>query len=563
MSLSACGQQKKYVSYTIKKGETMRSIAKKNGMKVRDLLRLNPDVSRKPAPNTVIIIPNKKKKTITESSSEVKIHTVKRKETLFSISQKYGIKVEDLKKANDLIGDNVSVGRELIIPTKKDEEVTEEVEMPVEEIDISENPNAVFHTVEKGDTVFNLTRRFDITEEKLFEMNPAIKDEGLKLGMIIKVAEMSVEDPLENYFIDQITDKPLNIALMLPYKLNSLTDYDSKFKKKNSLINIVTDFHSGVLVAIDSLRNQGLNVNLQVFDTENSSSKIASIINENDFDNVDVVIGPLFLKNAKVVAKKVGSVPVIAPMYSKNQTTISEGSLVKVAPDKKLLEDKLMNYMLDNYNGENIVIVGDAGEESIAKIARVTAKLKSHDSINDITIIKPEKGYIKKERFRKVIDTVQRKNWVLLIGKDNVTTSDVVNNLGVMSKEKAKIQLFSFDKGPNFVNASNNKLARLHFTYPKEEFVDDFNDATKVFQKKYRAKYYSWPSKYAIKGFDVTYDALLRLAGYDSFNKGARAGISMRVGTKFNYNKKFFGSTENKGVFLIQYQEDLKLKTID
>ena len=45
--------------------------------------------------------------------------------------------------------------------------------------------------------------------------------------------------------------------------------------------------------------------------------------------------------------------------------------------------------------------------------------------------------------------------------------------------------------------------------------------------------------------------------------KGAKAGISKRIGTKFDYTKKLFGSTENKGVFLIQYQEDLNLKVLD
>ncbi|MCF6280395.1 MAG: LysM peptidoglycan-binding domain-containing protein [Flavobacteriaceae bacterium] len=557
-ALTACGQQKKYVSYTVKKGETIRSIAKDNDMKVRDLLRLNPDVSRKPDANTVIIIPNKKKKaTTTANTYKGKVHTVKRKETLFSIAQKYNVTVDDLKKVNDIIGNNVSIGRELKIPLKK----KEVVETPKDEEVVETKFNT--HIVEKDDTVFNLTRRFDITEEELFEMNPTLNSkDDLKLGMTIIVGEKS-EEIEESLFVDDITSKPLNVVLMLPYKVNSTSDYNMQFKKKSSLLNVVTDFHSGVLVAIDSLRKQGMRINLKVVDTENNVGKITSIINSTDFDEVDVVVGPLFLKNAKIVAKKVGSIPVIAPMYSKNQTSISEGSLIKVAPNKKLVEDKLINYMFDNYSGENIVITGDAGAKSVAKIARVATRLKSHDSISEIKILKPEKGYIKKDRFIEVIDTVKRKNWVVFIGKDNVTTNDVVNNLGVMSKEKAKIQLFSFGNGSHFSNVSNNQLARLQFTYPKEEFVDITDDAVKYFRKKYKKKYHAYPTKHAIKGFDVTYDALLRLSSFDSFNEGAKAGVSQRIGTKFDYRKKLFGSTENKGVFLIQYQEDLNLKVLE
>ena len=57
---SSCAQQKKYISYTVKSGETMKSIANQLNMKTKDLLRLNPDVGRRPKPNTTIIIPNKK-----------------------------------------------------------------------------------------------------------------------------------------------------------------------------------------------------------------------------------------------------------------------------------------------------------------------------------------------------------------------------------------------------------------------------------------------------------------------------------------------------------------------
>ena len=56
----SCGQQKKYVEYKVAEGETMRSIARKLDMKTKDLRRLNPDVRRRPAPNTIIIVPNTK-----------------------------------------------------------------------------------------------------------------------------------------------------------------------------------------------------------------------------------------------------------------------------------------------------------------------------------------------------------------------------------------------------------------------------------------------------------------------------------------------------------------------
>jgi len=552
--LTSCAQQKKYISYTVQQGETMKSIAKDNGMKHRDLLRLNPDVSKKPSANTVIIIPNKDfGKEETQISSTQKTHTVLKKENLFSISQLYGISVESLKKANDIHGNNISVGRVLVIPNKE-KIVLEEVAK------VAIDSNYITHTVVKDDTIFNLTKRYEISEEALFELNPTLKD-GLNLGMILIVGEKTEEVSEVNVFEDAITDKPLNILLMLPYKLNSIDVNDKEFEWDNRLLNIVTDFHAGALIAIDSLRARGAQVNIDVVDTENNSTKILSIIREINFDKYDAVIGPLFLKNAQQVSKNV-SIPVIAPIYSKTQTSVSSKNLVKVAPNKILLEDKVVDYMLDNYHGEKIIIFGDETAATNTQILRVISKLRSHDSINDITILKPEKGYIKKERFIEVIDTVQQKNWVLLVGDDVIVTTDVVNNLGVMPLELRDIQLFSFGKHSNFDNVSNTQLARLKFIFSKSSYIDVLSVEVRSFEKLYKAKNYIRPSEYATKGFDVTYDTLLRLMN-GSFNSGAKDGVSRRVATKFDYAKQLFSSTENKGIFLLQYQDNLELKVID
>ena len=69
-------QQKKYVSYAVKKGETIKSIARDYDITTRDLLRLNPGVKRKPNAETVIIVPNKnfgkELKIITGNSDKMK-----------------------------------------------------------------------------------------------------------------------------------------------------------------------------------------------------------------------------------------------------------------------------------------------------------------------------------------------------------------------------------------------------------------------------------------------------------------------------------------------------------
>ncbi|OIQ37051.1 MAG: hypothetical protein BM563_09445 [Bacteroidetes bacterium MedPE-SWsnd-G1] len=543
-------QQKKYISYTVKAGETMKSIAKDNNMKQKDLLRLNPDVAKKPKANTVIIIPNR---AFVEGVADSEgLHTVQRKETLFSIAQKYGVTVEAIKKVNNLTGDYLSTGRIIRIP-----DASEVEEMVVEE---EIDPNAIMHLVVKDDTVYNITKKYSITEEELYGMNPALED-GLKLGMNLKVGEKEDERELEelNLFVDEVTNKPLNVLLMLPYKLKSFDFEDEEFEWDNRLLNIVTDFHSGTLIAVDSLRAQGMNVSLDVVDTENSAGKVSTIANSYDFDEVDAIVGPLFMNKAKQVSKTLNDVPVIAPIYSKSQASVSDNNLIKVAPNKELLEAKIEEHLVDTYTNEKVIIVGDNSSATAIRINRVKELLSTHDSIGEITVIKPIGGYIAKDRFIEVIDTIQKKNWVILLSEDNIVTNDAVNNLGTLPLENREIQMFAPQKGNNYKDVMNEHLARLNFTYASTEFNNVTSSAYANFQGMYRKKYHVRPSDYAKRGFDVMYDTLLRLSIGEDFNEGATLGVSERVLTKFDYKKRLFGSTENKGIYLLQYQSDLSL----
>jgi LysM repeat protein len=554
---TVCGQEKKYVSYTVKAGETLKSIARDNGLKPKDLVRLNPDVKKKPNSNTVIIIPNPSYLVGGKNNSDAIFHTVLKKENLFGISQKYGVTVEAIKEINNLQGAYLSQGRIIQIPEKKIELGV--VVSPIDSL-------LIRHMVVKDNTLYGLSKKYNTSENQLLLMNPELKD-GLKLGMVITVGrKKSKGEEVSSVvrFKDSIADKYLKIVLMLPYRLDTNTFYEDEFESKNSLINVVTDFHAGAMIAIDSLRRQGMYIQLDVFDTESKYkvSKIKEIVDGYDFSDVDAVIGPLFMKNAKQLSVALSETTIVSPIYSKKQTSISENNLVKVAPNKALIAPRLIDYLLATYSGEKIILIGDSSPESASKINSLTERFKEVKAF-DITVIKPKYGYIAKDRFIEVIDTVQKKNWVVLLSNDDVVTSDVVNNLGVMPYEDRDIQLFAYNRGSNFKGVNSDRLARLKFTFPASEFIDASSVEVRSFFKMYKDSYYVRPSAFAIRGFDVTYDALMRLSNTDKFSEGKTQGVSERVYTKFDYHKRWFGSIENKGVFLLQYQKNLELKSLD
>ncbi|MCF6167153.1 LysM peptidoglycan-binding domain-containing protein [Lutibacter sp.] len=538
-------QQKKYVSYIVKKGETIKSIAKTYKMSKRDLLRLNPGVSKKPKPNTVIIVPNKNfgRVIINTNKTNEKLYIVQPKETLFGISRKYGVSIDELKAINPKLKDGLKMGMKLVIPKPSITQAKDSI-------------NYVLHTVVIDDTIYNLAKRFEVTEESLFDLNP-ILEEGLKLGMLLKIKPIEITEDDTTIFKEKIDfTKEIKVVFMLPYQLNKLNDSIRKanFKKSNSLLNYTTDFHLGALMAIDSLRQKGLKINVKYFDTENSDYKIQYIVNQNSFKNADIVIGPLFFDKAQWVSKRT-KIPVVSPLFSKKQREFSKNNLVKASPGLEVYENKLLTYLEKAYEGENIIVINDDKPENQSKLWRIVNKLKSFDSIQKIAVLKTKEGFIDSELFKTKLDTLGQ-NWVLISSDEKVTTSAAINNLKTYA-EDVDIQLFALNKGKNFNNISNIFLGKLNFVFPTSEYINIEDNNVKRFYDKYKAENYALPSKYAIRGFDVTYDILVRLASFESLDEGLKAGKSVRISRVFDYKKELFGSFENTGVFLIQYTKDL------
>lgn len=547
-------QQKKYVSYTVKKGETLKSIAKAYKISTRDIRKLNPDVSRKPEANTVIIVPNKNfGKNVTEVIYENEnLYIVQPKETLYGISKKFNITIEDLKAANPELENGLKIGMKLVIPVLKNAQIEGEQQF-------------ILHTVIKDDTVYNLTKKYEISREDLFANNPILSD-GLKLGMVLKIKPIEEGEVVENIeeetetglFVESLSfDKTINVAIMLPYQLNKYSDSipERTFEKGNSILNIATDFHQGASMAIDSLRRKGVHINVKYFDTQDSSYKLKTIVDRNDFSTTDVVIGPLYYSKAHWLSNQINT-PVIAPVYSKDQDNLSDKNLIKSDSNSDiLLEETLLIYLKENYNGENIIVINDGNEGSQSKLWKAVNEIKTFDSIQNVSVIKSQKGFIDNEKIAENLKE-DASNWIILISDDNVTTAAAVNNLKVFIEE-FKLTLFSINKGRNFDHIDNSFLGQLNFVYPTTDFVNMENKNVKRFFKKFRNENYSAPSKYAIRGFDVTYDVLIRLASKNDLEEGLKAGKSERVSAFFNYNKKIFGSFENNGVYLVQYNKEL------
>ena len=610
-------QEKKYITYKVKEGESIESIAKSLSVTPYDLLKLNPDVKGNVKVDDLIVIPNKDYDPLDNVSSEELsqigprdivvdnfiYHEVISKETVYSILQKYQITEKELNENNTfLLGKGLKVGQVIKIPLLIDLEAIEEKEkntqpylvkaketkysisrqfgitieyleqlnpkiaeqglqiddvilVPKEVVEASDEDFTV-HKVEKLETMFSLTNMYGISSEELIEANPGLED-GVKEGMLLKIPNRVKAD--KDWFEDLVDpDKRLKIAMMLPFKAGR----DSLDFENDRLLNITSDFYFGAMVALDSVKKQGLSVHTVVYDTENDARVTDRLARRPEMKGYDAVIGPLFLSNLEKVSNNLKSSEslLVSPISSKDHSMIDNVNLVQDKASIDQLTDEMMQYIKKIHEGQNLIIIKNTTDKSQHIYERIREGIDELSAEEEVIVMEPKDGYIDPELFRVFRDTLDRGivNWFLVTDDEPSFLGDVFNNLGVFP-EADSLVVFGFEKSRNYNKIDNNFLARVHFHYPTSVYVDMNSKGYKSFEGMYRRRFHALPTDYSIEGFDVTYDLLMRLAyNSDLIDQGK----SQRLSTRYNYIENTSGSILNNGVYLVRY-DGLELKVID
>lgn len=614
-----------YVEHKVKSGESIESIAKKYLVTPFDIYALNPDAKTKFQPNNVLIIPNSKIKNepIVKNSRELtgyKTHKVKRKETIYSLTKKYGVSEEELKKANrrlyseNLIkGDKIkipqfrtvtskrtlnnTVKKYTVLPKEGKWRIAYKFGISVAELDAL-NPN-MNETIQPGDilnvpnikdqeekaiessfgyyevlpkeTFYGLKGKLNLTQDQLERLNPELKATGLKAGMVLKVPESANKGitSLETVSVEttnlrrNLTNfKTKRIALMMPYQLHKI-DVDSieeaKDKiKNNKLLSIVLDFHVGVLMALDSAKQLGISTDLKVFDTRYHAAITSKLLADNDFSDYDAVIGPMEEESFDRVASTLKSdrIPVIAAMNKPKQVY---SNVFQTLPEDKLLRKAMIDFVKADSLKNKVVIISDrANKVSSEALQKEFPGSKLMLSRLDKKNKTKDAYFIYRTELENIFS--EGKTFVFLETNNDSFSSSIISMLNGFINTKTEIILTTLKKGKAFEgkNIDNINLSNLKFHYASvyKDFDESKNNG---FVKAYRKEYGIAPSKYVARGFDITLDLLMRLASAENLYEASGDTVETEyLENKFRYVTDFFGGYVNQAVYVVKF-DDLKV----
>lgn len=606
---------KSQIKHVVAKGETVFQIAKKYEVTPFDIYRLNPDAKNGVQENTTLLIPK-------ATSGKGVIHVVGEKETLFGISKKYNISVADLEAWNKATLQNgLKKGQEIFvskpsaadlksvptpfvskpkpvsnvtthlveaketkygIATRYGLTVTELEQLnpqivgglnigqtlilkPGVQIKKPSNVTLVDYEVQPKETLYSLSKKFDIAQGDLITLNPDLQD-GLKIGMILKVPSngtvvTKVKDSVLvaknklNLLASVDKSKQKNLVLLLPFNINKIETDSVKTKteqlKTNKFLNLTLDFYAGAQMAIDSAKVLGLPVNVKVYDVESTkySSNVASIISKNNFENVDVVVGPfqnsVVETTAQLLAKY--NVPVISPLSKERGLPMD--NLYYSIPSEDLLKVSMFNYFKAK-NGNVVAIISSKKTTSKEYISANHPEVK-HAAFND-------KGALDVALLKTQLVKGQ-KNFVLMEIEKASTILNITNILKGLQKEyDIQLAVFELYDALNFEEIPMKNLTDLKLLFPSTTKVAETPEE-KLFEKQFKKINNIYPNAAAKKGFDVTFDAMLRICQPEGFVKSAATTKTEYIENAFDYSSNN-GMITNNATYLLYYDIDLTIK---
>ena len=166
--------------YVVRRGDSLWSVSKKYGISVDELKRLNNLSS-----NLLSVGQTLRVSGVPLSNNE--IYIVRNGDTLYGIANRYGVSVDDLRRYNNLPGNLLSVGQQLFIPTGQI-------------VDDVVGTNYDTYVVKTGDNLFNIASRYGISSDELRKINNLSSD-TLFIGQQLLVPTDSdvIDSNITNY----------------------------------------------------------------------------------------------------------------------------------------------------------------------------------------------------------------------------------------------------------------------------------------------------------------------------------------------------------------------------
>lgn len=573
---------KKYYIHKVEKGQSLYAISKAYNIDVNSVLAANDDAidglnvgQELKIPFETLMIPS----TNIDTNKYV-YHLIQKGETVYAITKKYNIDDKTINTFNPSINKGIKEGEYLIVGEKKKKVTQNLIRNTLKD--------TLLYTVGSGETVYGLTVKFNILQSQILACNPMAKD-GIKQGQLLKIPQKksanissanqntnSLPDveSLSSFNSDSIVFKKpkkssYNIGLFLPFKLEDIDaiNIEELHRSKSSFPAtqaLAIDFFTGFKKAVDSLSEKDFDITLSLFDVgEKDSLKVEALCKTGDFKKLDVIFGPLYSNEFKLLAIRAKSlnIPIVSPLTQQNKILYKNYLASKITPSLYTLIEGLADYCSDSLTSSSNMMIVNTARKDLAYLDAFKNKFNEN-------LIK--KGKSLKDSIREVkgIAGVKsayidgKKNVVVVFTNNQVYLQDFITQLASFS-DKKEIVLIGFNSLTSIDNLDQEYLNRLHFHFATASHLDYEKPETQLLVKYYQEIYSTDPSDYFFQAFDIAHYYLTNLKTqgptfFLNLDKALSKGVS--IDFKF-YRPDAYTGFENRAMSIYKYDNYKLVKT--
>ena len=572
-----------YFLHTITKGQSLYSIASMYNVTTADIIKLNPGSSEQIKAGERLKIPQKN-----AGSGQQTFHTIQAGETLYKLTQRYGVTAQHICKANPgLSAENFRIGQVIVIPAQtesSEETIINEVKSAgaVSSASTPLKPKCRdMHRVERKETIYSISRLYGITEAELIAANPELRTEKLKKGKFLCIPYTSAGNnqkeqeqpvspttiPTDNELFDKSKKEnpkiaTIKAAVMLPFMTDGSGNRDEQTR--------MVEYYEGFLMAVDSLKEKGVSIDIYTYDTYNNTSSVKSILAKDEMKNMNIIFGPAYPEQVKPVADfaKKNNIRLVIPFTSKGNEVFNNPSIYQINTPQSYLYSEVYEHFTRKFTNANVIFLdaedGDKDKADFIKGLKEELKGK-HIPFTELKgeAITPEslKGAMNATLDNVFIPTSGTNSALIKLLPQLIVT--------LRDNPDYRMQLFGY---PEWQTYTNDHLASFYEldTYFYSSFYTNnlFPEAIR-FSSAYR-KWYSkdmsntFP-KYGMLGFDTGYFFLKGLSQYgsnleDKLNKVTVTPI--QTGFKFERVNNW-GGFINRKVFFVHFTKNYELIKLD
>lgn len=498
----------KYIAHKVLKGQTLFAISRHYAVPVGSITGNNPGTDHGISVGQVLLIPVKAqvKKELKSAPALMDgelAHTVRKKETLYGIARSYGVDPQELMARNPNAA-GLKVGSILIIP------IAHVTTQPAAVIAPAVEDQSDAHLVQPGETIFSLSKRYDIPVEDIQSANGGLP-QGLKAGTYVRIpAKKTLPEPVAPPVPVHAQGSLFKVALLLPFcadENDSAQAHQRERKGMYKVTDAAVQFYAGARMALDSLGTLGLNADLTVMDVGEDAHVWDQALKDRTLKDEDLCIGPFHRAAIEKLSRLAPAAHIVCPVPQTNKVLLGNPNVSKVVGGRPDQVQQMARYVAYRHARDNIILCMPeiASERELREqvsralreaLADVPGKLR--DSVLVASVGKRDPGDV----IAKLSSTAM--NVVVVPSEEVEFVTQLVKKLADAVPSK-RITLFGLNSWTEMETLEPAELEALNTCVPASTWIDRDDPRVRAFITDFRERFQNEPGDYAFLGFDVTF----------------------------------------------------------